>query len=292
MMTIASANRQETTQMDAQIQVDVESPTVLCVGDEKEMLSALDRLFEPEEFRFLAVSDPMEAIRLLRQHDVQLVISSQRLPGGGENLFLKRVAAEFPGTLRSVLISSAEADLAGRLVQQGYIDKFFLRPWNDEKLKWEIRHTLAQHALIQENQRLLKSVQDQDAVIRHLEKRLIESAGPRNRLDEEAGLSRMVLDQLPLPVIGISGGIDGSQKIILANRAARRLPMESDPLEPGRRVCEFFPDAISGRLTVALHTGTIRVLNRRSLWGGVYDLTCIPLEAGCGTGVLLLHRIK
>lgn len=282
--------------MDAhQIQLDVEVPTVLCVGDDKEMLTSLDRLFGQEDFRFLTLSDPMEAIRLFRRHEIPLVISVQRLPGGGDNLFLKRIAAEFPDTLRTVLIGYAEADLAGRLVQQGRIDQFFLRPWYDEKFKWEIRHTLEHHSLIRENKQLKKSVRNQNTVIRHLEHRLIDSV-PSGTHIHDAVFARTVLDQLPLPVIVFGGKNDGSQKIILTNRAARHLPLKNEPLESGRRVCEFFPDPIAGRITVALHTGTKRILNRRSLWGGLYDISCIPLEAVNAqnekTGMLILNRIK
>ncbi len=281
--------------MDAQIQVATEAPTVLCVGDDTEMLTRLDRLFGEEDFRFLALSDPMEAIRLFRRYEIQLVISVQRMPGSGENLFLKRIATEFPDTLRAVLIGYAEADLAGRLVQQGRIDKFFLRPWYDEKFKWEIRHALEYHSLIRKNKQLRKSVRDQEAVIRQLGNRFIDSVHSGTHTGD-AVLARTVLDQLPLPVIVFGGGNDGIHKIILTNRAAWHLPVKTEPLEPGRRVCEFFPDAIAGRITVALHTGTTRILNRRPLWDGLYDLSCIPLEAGNehngGTGMLLLYRIK
>lgn len=283
--------------MDRMDRMDAQPHAVLCVGDEVEMLTALDHLFQEEEFQFFTAFDSMEAVRLLREHDIHLVISGQRIAGAGENLFLKRVASEFPDTLRAILTGYSEVDLAGRLIRLGHIDMFFLRPWYDEKLKWEIRHTLEQYALIQENKRLLKVNHDQEAVIRHLENRLIESACIGSRAEDDATLSRAIIEQLPMPVIGIGG----DQKIILANRQAQSLPSPNDPLSPGRRVCEFFPDSITGRITVAMHTRTVRVLNRRPLWGGLYDLSCIPLdmgskdmvsEKGVRTSVLLLHRIR
>ena len=56
------------------------SHKILIVDDESENLRALERLFR-RDYSVLTAESGAEALALLEQHDVALLISDQRMPG-------------------------------------------------------------------------------------------------------------------------------------------------------------------------------------------------------------------
>jgi response regulator RpfG family c-di-GMP phosphodiesterase len=61
------------------------------VDDEPNVLSALRRLFRRERFAVLAADNARSGLELLAEHDVQVVLSNQRMPHMSGTEFLSRV---------------------------------------------------------------------------------------------------------------------------------------------------------------------------------------------------------
>ncbi len=57
-----------------------EEPIVLCVDDERGVLSALRRLLVSEPYRLVTVQRPMEALEWARMGGVRVVVVDQRMP--------------------------------------------------------------------------------------------------------------------------------------------------------------------------------------------------------------------
>ena len=128
--------------------------TVLCVDDERNILSALKRLLRKEDYRLLTGKSGQEGLEILSQNEVQVVISDQRMPEMNGIEFLKEVRKGYPNVLRIILTGYTDVDTITKAISEGHIYKFFLKPWSDHQLKLEIRQALEQYDLIQANKAL------------------------------------------------------------------------------------------------------------------------------------------
>ncbi len=113
--------------------------TILLVDDEANILNALKRVLRREGYQILTAESPDIAFDLLARHDVQVIISDQRMPGMSGTEFLERAKLLYPQTVRIIL--SGYTDLASitDAINRGAIYHFLTKPWEDEKLRTEVR---------------------------------------------------------------------------------------------------------------------------------------------------------
>lgn len=99
----------------------------------------------------------------------------------------------------------------------------------------------------------------------------------------ETSLPSKVLEHLPLPVIAV----DARGRVTLANRRARTL---TGGISRGRMLFEFFPDSVTGRVTVVLATGTARTIRDCAIGDRRFVVDCAPVPEGADStaGVLVL----
>jgi response regulator RpfG family c-di-GMP phosphodiesterase len=114
--------------------VSDERPTVLLVDDETHILSALKRVLRREPYAVLTASSPKDALALLAQHRVCVVVSDQKMPDGSGVAFLREVAARHPG-VRRVLLTGWPEEMARREREAAQLDAVLLKPWDEAELK-------------------------------------------------------------------------------------------------------------------------------------------------------------
>ena len=62
--------------------------TLLFVDDEKNILNSIRRLFRTENYNILLANSGSEGLEVLKDHDVSVIISEQRMPGMTGSQFL------------------------------------------------------------------------------------------------------------------------------------------------------------------------------------------------------------
>lgn len=131
-------------------------PTILCVDDEANILSALRRLFRPTGFRVLTAGGGAEALAQLEaeQGQVDLVISDMRMPGMDGAEFLAEVRRRWPGIVRLLLTGYADVDSTIAAINEGQIYRYISKPWNDNEVVLTVRGALERQALEREKIRL------------------------------------------------------------------------------------------------------------------------------------------
>ncbi|HRP95349.1 MAG TPA: EAL domain-containing protein [Rhodocyclaceae bacterium] len=129
----------EARRLPAPDHVGERARTLLLLDDEPNILRALQRLLRPDGYRILATTRPSEAFDLLAQHHVQVVVSDQRMPDMNGTEFLSRVKDLHPETVRIVLSGYSEVETITQAVNRGAIYKFFTKPWDDARLRDELR---------------------------------------------------------------------------------------------------------------------------------------------------------
>ncbi|MCX5874904.1 MAG: EAL domain-containing protein [Deltaproteobacteria bacterium] len=117
----------------------LQSRTLLIVDDEPHILAALQRILVDEGYGIFTATSAHEGLELLAKNPVQVILSDQRMPAMSGAEFLGRVKALYPDTVRMVLSGYAELETVVQAVNEGAIYKFFVKPWDEEQLRTQIR---------------------------------------------------------------------------------------------------------------------------------------------------------
>ncbi len=144
--------------------------TILIVDDEEMILKSIFRVLRNDNYQILTAQSGEEGLAVLKQYDVHLVISDQKMPGMNGLDFLKRVKIDYPQILTIMLTGHAELEIAMEAINEAGVYKFILKPWNDDDLKVTVRRALEALELICERDSLLQQVKVQDACLQDLEK--------------------------------------------------------------------------------------------------------------------------
>lgn len=98
-------------------------------------------------------SSPREAMDLLRQRSFDAVISDYSMGPDGNGLeLLNHVRFAHPYTVRFLVTGNHDVDIAVRAVNEGSVDRYFLKPWDDHKLISALEITIASRYLFRESQ--------------------------------------------------------------------------------------------------------------------------------------------
>lgn len=132
--------------------------SVLVVDDEEQVRTSLCRVLEGEGYLVTAAESGEEALVLLRERAVQVMISDNNMPGiSGLDLF-KTVRTDYPQVLRIMLTGDADPDLAVRATKEAEVYRFIRKPWNNQDLRTIVRLAFEVAVLEEEKRKLLEIV--------------------------------------------------------------------------------------------------------------------------------------
>jgi diguanylate cyclase (GGDEF)-like protein/PAS domain S-box-containing protein len=121
--------------------------TLLVVDDDVNVLGALHRLFRRDNYRVLTAATPAEGFEQLALHRVQVVLCDQRMPMMNGIEFLSKVKEMYPDTMRIILSGDTGIDTVLDSINRGAINRFYTKPWNDKKLRDNVRLAFRQYLL-------------------------------------------------------------------------------------------------------------------------------------------------
>jgi len=162
--------------------------TLLLVDDEENVLKAVGRVFLEENYVILKAGSADEAINIMEQERVQLVISDHRMPGMSGAEFLKIVKQRWPETIRIMLTGHADIQSIMGAVNEGAVYKFITKPWNDEDLRLTVSLALQQYALLKENKKLKEVTKKQELKIRNYTALINEDRGAMGNILVKSGV--------------------------------------------------------------------------------------------------------
>jgi two-component system NtrC family response regulator len=131
--------------------------TILIVDDEKNYLVVLEALLSPEGYEIVTSEKAQEALRMIQEADVDLVLTDMKMPGmtGMELLEeAKKIKPEVPVIMMTAYGTIEMAVEAMKKHAYDYITK----PFQNEELKLTIRKALDNYRLLKENRRLSEAL--------------------------------------------------------------------------------------------------------------------------------------
>ncbi len=262
--------------------------TVLFVDDEKSVLNSLKRLLRKEEYRILTASGGKDGLKIMEKEIVSIVVSDHRMPEMSGIDFLARVKIDCPDVIRIILTGYTEVNAITESVNQGHIYKFFLKPWDDNQLKLELRQALEQYRLIKSNKSLHEKVfqknKELEAINENLEFLVKERTMDLEVQNQALELSRVILNDLPIPVIGVS--VEGM--IVFMNSKVHSLTSGNDIIEIGKNILDYFPMDVKEQMLEPISSGNPCFVKDYRFNGKSYDIDMVPLSGSfTGKGVVL-----
>jgi len=107
---------------------------LLLVDDDAAVLNALERILRGLPLQISRCTDPLEALAWCQQQTFQLVISDQRMPRMQGTELLAEIAQLQPDSSRVILSGYADFDSIIDAFNQGTIQQFLQKPWDDQQL--------------------------------------------------------------------------------------------------------------------------------------------------------------
>ena len=142
---------------------------VLIVDDEPKIYHALRRALHREPYDVLYAAGGEDALKLLGERSIDVIIADQNMPEMQGSVLLSRVRQQYPDVVRMMLTGDARLETVMAAVNKGEIYRFFTKPCNEAELIVSIRDGLQMRALKFEAARLLETVKKQNAQLQSLQ---------------------------------------------------------------------------------------------------------------------------
>ena len=89
-----------------------------------------------KEYETVEAGSPREALAALKLRKFDAVVSDYSMDSDADGLdLLQLVMMQQPDTIRFTASANRDVDLAVGAVNEGAVHRYFLKPWNDDKLR-------------------------------------------------------------------------------------------------------------------------------------------------------------
>ena len=132
--------------------------TVLVVDDEADVVQSVQDLLRLD-YRVLGATRAEEALKLVQEEEVHIVMTDQRMPEMTGVEFLRRIRGEHPDAVRLLFTGYADIKAVIDAINQGNVYRYITKPWDPDELQVIIRQAADQYDLLVERKRLLAELQ-------------------------------------------------------------------------------------------------------------------------------------
>ena len=128
-------------------------PTILVVDDEPNYLIVLSELLRDESFEVYTAPGTDEAMSIVKEVDLDLVITDMQMPGKDGSVLLQEVKSHNEDLPVIIITAYAEVDKAVASMQAGAFS-YLAKPFSNDELIATISRAVSHYKLIKENIRL------------------------------------------------------------------------------------------------------------------------------------------
>jgi response regulator RpfG family c-di-GMP phosphodiesterase len=205
---------------------------VLFVDDEKEILSSIRRQFRKESFDIITCNSGKEALSLLEENEIQVIVSDERMPVMSGLELMKEVKKLYPETIRVILSGYVDSETIIDAINKGEIFRFVSKPWKYADITNIIKEALNKWSIEKKNKKYMEQILDEN---RRLKMRL-------SFRESSLNLEQSVIDEVPVPMLAVGG----NNKIEIFNKRAKDEFL--DKIDIGNVITTLIPSNIYNHL--------------------------------------------
>ena len=117
---------------------------LLVVDDEPDVCDSVHDLLR-REFRVLKAHNADEGIRIMREEEVHIVMTDQRMPRVTGVELLTRIKAGNPMAVRMLFTGYADLEAIIAAINQGHVYQFLRKPWDPDELLGAVRQAAEEY---------------------------------------------------------------------------------------------------------------------------------------------------
>jgi DNA-binding NtrC family response regulator len=157
--------------------------TLLIVDDEPSFLNSVSRILRLEQYRILTADSGSNALELVRNNEISVVVSDYRMPGMDGLSLLRKIRLEQPHAVQIILTAVPDVHIAIEALNELGIFKFLLKPIQFESFKQTIKQAMEASRANLAPHSPPEFARPRDIVLRELEKDFpgITSIPPRDK---------------------------------------------------------------------------------------------------------------
>ena len=133
--------------------------TILIVDDEKNYLVVLEALLGPEGYEILTTDTAPDALRQVREADLDLIITDMKMPRMNGMELLEETKNIKPDLPVIIMTAYGTIELAVEAMKKHAYD-YITKPFQNEQLKLTVKKALENYRLIKENRLLNEALSD------------------------------------------------------------------------------------------------------------------------------------
>jgi len=142
--------------------------TLLVVDDEPDVCDSVHDLLR-REFNVLKARNAEEGLALMRDNEVQIIMTDQRMPKVTGVELLRSIRAGHPQAIRMLFTGYTDLDSVIAAINQGHIFRFLKKPWQPEDLEEAVREAAAEYDRLIETSELMEKLRSE---LQHLRERI------------------------------------------------------------------------------------------------------------------------
>ncbi|MEM6644314.1 MAG: response regulator [Bacteroidota bacterium] len=159
--------------------------SLLYVDDEATNL----RVFKANFRKYFTVhtsTSPLEAIEILKNEEVQVIVTDQRMPDMTGTQFLEKILPDYPDVIKIILTGFTDIEAIKDGINRCGIFKYITKPWNFDEMKGVLERAVETYQQAIESEEHIQELEDSNVQLegrvkertdelKRINKRLIES---------------------------------------------------------------------------------------------------------------------
>lgn len=239
-------------------------PTILVVDDEPNYLIVLSELLRDEGFEIYTAPGTDEAVSIVKEVDLDLVITDMQMPGKDGSVLMREVSDHNSDLPVIIITAYAEVDKAVAAMQAGAFS-YLAKPFANDELIATINRAVSHYGLIKENIRLREEMR--------------QRAGFGTMIGKNPQMIQiyeLIEKVAPTPASVLITGESGTGKELVAKAIHKKSKVHSQPFVP--ITCSAIPEELMESELFGHIKG--------SFTGAISDKSGLFKEANNGTAFL------
>lgn len=168
-----------------------ERETILFVDDEKSYLAYTRGVFDNRGLNVLTAASALEALQIVEEQNVAVVISDNEMPGMRGIELLSKIKEVSPHTVKIMMTGSAALSPPLAAINSGEVFRFVLKPWKKADMLRAVKDGIRRY-------RVLQSLKREDEFILHSLAQTIElkDSSTKGHCDRVATLAMKIAERL------------------------------------------------------------------------------------------------
>jgi Response regulator containing a CheY-like receiver domain and an HD-GYP domain len=159
--------------------------------------TACAALLRSQPYEVLLATSGAQALEIMEQRSVDLVMSDARMPNMDGATLLAHVHQRYPDTTRIMLTGYADPSAIIKAINEGQIHRYISKPWHDEEMLLTLRQSLAYQYSERERLRLVQETWDQNEKLKLLNTTLEKHVAARtSELQQTADMLDLAYEEL------------------------------------------------------------------------------------------------